>query len=121
MRASTPVFPKILWLLLFCRKWIISVSVESSNEILLYNSFTFYYQDSDFFKCLKLCSSQACSQPVFSGKPEGPFCLSCTFIFLNERNWVKKSARVSEKLVRLGLPGLQVATHLPVLSKNMYT
>ena len=33
-----------------------------------------------------------CSQPVFSGKPEGPFCLSCTFIFQNERNWMKKSA-----------------------------
>ena len=31
-------------------------------------------------------SYQARSQPVFSGKPEGPFCLSCTFIFRNERN-----------------------------------
>ena len=29
---------------------------------------------------------------------EGPFCLFCTFIFRNERNWMKKSARVSEKL-----------------------
>ena len=54
---------------------------------------------------------QACSQPVFSGKPEGPFCLSrtCTFIFRNERNWMKKSASVSEKLVS---PGLQVALRL---------
>ena len=52
------------------------------------------------------------SQPVFSGKPEGPFCLSCNFIFRNERNWMKKSARVSEKLVSPGLPGLQVATRL---------
>ena len=57
-------------------------------------------------------NSQARSQPVFSGKPEGPFCLSCTFIFRNERNWMKKSARVSEKLVSPGLPGLQVATRL---------
>ena len=55
---------------------------------------------------------QACSQPVFSGKPEGPFCLSCTFIFRNEKYWMKKSARVSEKLVSPGLPGLQVATRL---------
>ena len=55
---------------------------------------------------------QARSQPVFSGKPEGPFCLSCTFIFRNERNWMKKSVRVSEKLVSPGLPGLQVATRL---------
>ena len=29
---------------------------------------------------------QARSQPGFFGKPEGPFCLSCTFIFRNERN-----------------------------------
>ena len=43
---------------------------------------------------------------------EGPFCLSCTFIFRNERNWMKKSARVSEKLVSPGLAGLQVATRL---------
>ena len=55
---------------------------------------------------------QARSQPVFSGKPEGPFYLSCTFIFRNERNWMKKSSRVSEKLVSTGLPGLQVATRL---------
>ena len=61
------------------------------------------------------------SQPVFSGKPEGPFCLSCTFIFRNERNWMKKSARVSEKLVSPGLPGLQVdvATRLACLMKYM--
>ena len=45
--------------------------------------------------------------------PEGPFCLSCTFIFRNERNWMKKSARVSEKPVSPGLPGLQVATGAP--------
>ena len=56
--------------------------------------------------------NQARSQPVFSGTPEGPFCLSCTFIFRNERNWMKKSARVSEKMVSPGLPGLQVATRL---------
>ena len=59
--------------------------------------------------------SQVRSQPVFSGKPEGPFCLSCTFFFRNERNWMKKSARVSEKLVSRGLPGLQVATRLIVV------
>ena len=57
---------------------------------------------------------QACSQPVFSGKPKGPFCLSYTFIFRNERNWMKKSSRVSEKLVSPGLPGLQLATRLNV-------
>ena len=50
--------------------------------------------------------------PVFFGKPEQPICLSCTFIFRNEIKWMKKSARVSEKLVNLGLPGLQVATRL---------
>ena len=58
---------------------------------------------------------QASSQPVSSGKPEGPFCLSCTFIFRNERNWMKKSARVTVKLVSPGLPGLQVATRLVAL------
>ena len=47
---------------------------------------------------------------------EGPFCLSCTFILRNERNWMKKSARVSEKLVSPGLPGLQVATRLVELN-----
>ena len=55
---------------------------------------------------------QARSQPVLSGKPGFTFCLSCNFIFRNERNWMKKSARVSEKLVSPGLPGLQVATRL---------
>ena len=45
--------------------------------------------------------------------PEGSFCLSCTFIFRNERNWMKKSARASEKPVSPGLPGLQVATGAP--------
>ena len=54
------------------------------------------------------------SQPVFSGESEGPFSLSCTFIFRNERNWIKKSARVSEKLVSSGLPSSQVATRLVV-------
>ena len=39
----------------------------------------------------------------FSGKHERPFCPSCTFIFRNERKWMKKSARVSEKT---GKPGL---------------
>ena len=55
---------------------------------------------------------QARSQPVLSGKPKGPFCPSCTSIFQNERNWMKKNARVSKKLVSPGLPGLQVATRL---------
>ena len=55
---------------------------------------------------------QARSQPNFSGKPEGPFCLSGTFIFRNERIWMNKSARVSEKLVSPSLPGLQVAMRL---------
>ena len=36
------------------------------------------------------------------------FVCSCIFIFRNE-NWMNKSARVSEKLVCRGLPGLQVA------------
>ena len=31
----------------------------------------------------------------FSGKPGFTFCLSCTFIFRNERNWMKKSARLT--------------------------
>ena len=57
---------------------------------------------------------QARSQPVFSGKPEGPFCLSCTFIFRNERNWMKKSARVSEKLVNPGLPGFRAEERMGV-------
>ena len=60
---------------------------------------------------------QAHSQPDFSGKPEGPFCLSCTFIFRNERNWMKKSARVSEKLVS---PGLRVATRLGLGKVNRF-
>ena len=54
----------------------------------------------------------------FSGKPEGPVCLSCTFIFRNERNWVKKNARFSEKLVNPGLPGLQIATGLQIEKEN---
>ena len=58
---------------------------------------------------------QAGSQPVFSGKPEGPFCLSCTFIFRNERSWIKESVKVSEKLVNTGLSGLQVATCLGLM------
>ena len=33
---------------------------------------------------IELC--QARSLPVFSSKPEGPFCLSCTFVFQNEKN-----------------------------------
>ena len=56
------------------------------------------------------------AKPVFSGKPEGPFCLSYTFIFRNERNWMRKSAWVSEKLVSPGLPDLQIATRLIVYS-----
>ena len=42
------------------------------------------------------------------------FCLSCISIFRNERNWIKKSARVSEKLISPGLSGLQVATRLAI-------
>ena len=60
---------------------------------------------------------QTGSLPVFSGKPEGPFCLSCTFIFRNEKNWKKESARVSEKLVSPGLSGLQVSTRLTTVSE----
>ena len=60
----------------------------------------------------KTFTSRARSQLVFSGIPEGQFCLSCTFIFRNERNWMKKNASVSEKLVSPGFPGLQVATRL---------
>ena len=65
----------------------------------------------EFFKIRKWIISsagnyQAHSQPVFSGKPEGPFVLSCTFIFRNERNWMKKSARVTEKLVSPALTWL---------------
>ena len=56
--------------------------------------------------------AQVRSQPVFSGKPKGPFYLSRTFIFRNERNRMEKSARASEKLVSPSLPGLQVATRL---------
>ena len=63
---------------------------------------------------------QARSQPVLSGKPEGPFCLSCFFIFRNERNWMKKSARLSERLVSPGLPGLQVATRLPYIMYSKF-
>ena len=68
-------------------------------------------------RCL-FSTKQARSQPVFSGKPGFTFCLSCTFIFRNERNWMKKSARVSEKLVSLGLPDLLVATRLQSLIKS---
>ena len=45
---------------------------------------------------------------------EGPFFLSCIFIFRNE-NWMKKSARLSEQLVSPGLPGIQVARRLVVM------
>ena len=45
------------------------------------------------------------------------FNLSYSFIFRNDRNWIKKSARISEKLVSLGLPDQLVAMHLP----NMVT
>ena len=55
---------------------------------------------------IAIVSRRVASQ-FFSGKPRndfaGPFCLSCTFIFRNERNWMKKSARVLEKT---GKPGL---------------
>ena len=61
--------------------------------------------------------SRCVASQFFSGKPEGSFCLSCTFIFRNERNWMKKSARVSEKLVSPGFPGLQVATRLITVIK----
>ena len=35
-----------------------------------------------------------------------------------QESWMKKSARVSEKLIRPGLPGLQVATLLVVGQKD---
>ena len=82
----------------------------------VYNKYMYmqviHNKQTDVFK-INYC--QACSQPVYSGKTEGPFYLFCIFIFRNERNWMKKSARVSEKLVSLGLPGLQVATRLTVV------
>ena len=37
---------------------------------------------------------------------------------MKEINWMKKRARVSEKLVSPGLPGLQVATRLIVTVLN---
>ena len=61
---------------------------------------------------VSITARRVLSQPVFPGKPEGSFRLSCTFIFRNERNWIKESARVSEKLVSPDLPGLQVAMRL---------
>ena len=82
---------------------------EQSQKIFIY---------SQSLKCGHCANTNVCqarSQPVFSGKPEGPLCLSCTFFFRNERNWMKKSARVSEKLVSPGLPVLQVATRLFIL------
>ena len=42
---------------------------------------------------------------------------TCTFIFRNERNWIKKSAGVSEKLVSPGLPGLLAATCTHLIGK----
>ena len=67
-----------------------------------------------FIKTKKYFSLQirCVASQFFSGKPEGPFCLSCTFIFQKERNWMKKSARVSVKLVNPGLSGLQVQYRL---------
>ena len=47
---------------------------------------------------------------------EGQFYLSCSFIFRNERNGMKKSARVSEKFVSPGLHGLLEATDLVVVA-----
>ena len=61
---------------------------------------------------MSITARRVLSQPVFPGKPEESFRLSCTFIFRNERNWIKESDRVSEKLVSPDLPGLQVA-HAP--------
>ena len=58
------------------------------------------------------CALKRVARQFFSGKPGFTFCLSCTFIFRNERNCMRKSARVSEELVSMGLPGLQVATRL---------
>ena len=68
-----------------------------------------------FIECeiRKLNMTQARSQPVFSGKPEEPFCLSCTFIFPSERNWMKKSVRVSEKTGKPGLTWL-TGSYAPV-------
>ena len=42
----------------------------------------------------------------------GTFLSVSSFNFRNERNWMKKSTRVSQKLVSPGLSGLQVATRL---------
>ena len=79
------------------------------NNIIAYNH---EYFVKFLAKVLINISNRRVTSQFFSGKPEGPFCLSCTFIFPNERNLMKKSARVSEKLVIPGLPGLQVATRL---------
>ena len=72
-------------------------------------------------RVLTLVNIRHLASQFFSGKPgiiSNSFCLSCTFIFRNERNWMKKSARVSEKLVSKGLPGLQVATRLNMVHFN---
>ena len=84
------------------------------------------YLVSNLIVCLVKCGGKRIVKksgwlraPDFSGMPEGPFCLSCIFIFRKERNWMKKSARVWEKMVSLGLPYLQVATRLEM--KNNWT
>ena len=48
----------------------------------------------------------------FLVSPRDYFVCPVPIICRNERNWMKKNARVSEKVVSPGLPGLQVATHL---------
>ena len=50
---------------------------------------------------------------------EGPFCLFCTFTFRNEKNWIKKSARVSEKLVSPGFTWL-TGSYAPVQRQIRY-
>ena len=59
----------------------------------------------------RLIARQLDSQ-FFLVSPRDHFVCPVPSFFQNERNWMKKSARVSEKLVSPGLPGLQVATHL---------
>ena len=52
---------------------------------------------------------------IFLVSPRDHFVCPVPSFFRNERNWMKKSARISEILVSPGLPGLQVATRLPAV------
>ena len=48
-------------------------------------------------------------------------CPAPSFSEISERNWMKKSARVSEELISPGIPGLQEATCLTLkATKCMY-